>query len=689
MSSNSATTENPLLAPTGIPRFAAFQAEHVTPGVETMLADLKAAQADLEANGQPTWEGVVLPLERIHDRMSFVWGMVSHLNSVRNTPELREVHQAMEPKLIEFSMALGQSAAIYGLLKELSESAGFANLDAGQKRAVECLLRDAELSGVALEGKAKEDFNRLQEELAALSTQFQNNVLDSTKAFTLDLTDKEDVDGLPPSALALAASQHPDENATPENGPWRITLAAPSFSPFLMHSKKRDLREKVYRAYFTRASEGEHDNSQVIVDTLKRRKEVAKILGFDTYAELSLARKMAPNVEAVHTLLEELRSASYDSAVKDHEELAAFAKENGQSEPLKRWDLGFWTERMREKLFDYTDEDLRPYFPLPKVLEGLFGLAHRLFDVTVRQVDDKVDNWHPDVLYFEVEGPDGKPMASFFLDPYTRSADKRGGAWMNNCLGRTNAHGHLRLPVAYLVCNFTPPVGEQPALLSFSEVTTLFHEFGHGLQHMLTRIDHGMVAGIENVDWDAVELPSQFMENWCYHEPTLMGFSGHWQTGEPLPKELFEKLNASRTFRSGTQTLRQVSFSMTDLELHHGFDPDGTETVNDVAERIRKITAVGPEFPEDRFLCGFSHIFAGGYAAGYYSYKWAEVLSADAFSAFEEAGLDNPEEVAKVGRRFSETVLALGGSLPPMEVFKSFRGREPSTEALLRHEGLA
>ncbi|MBL4771424.1 MAG: M3 family metallopeptidase [Planctomycetes bacterium] len=688
MSPTSATSENPLLAPTGIPQFASFQAEHVTPGVQAMLDELKLAQAELESTGTSSWEGVVLPLERIHDRMEYVWGMVSHLTSVRNTPELREAHEAMQPKLIELSMALGQSKAIYDLLKKMEQGADFTNLDAGQQRTVQNLLRDAELSGVALEGETKAEFNRLQEELAALSTKFKNNVLDSTNEFHMDLTTQDEVAGLPPSALGMAASQHPDEDATPENGPWRITLAYPSFGPFLMHGKRRDLREKVFCAFYTRASSGELDNTEVITDILRRRRDVAKLLGFGTYAELSLARKMAPNVAAVDQLLEELRVVSHPAAVKDFAELQAFAGENGQTEELERWDLGFWTERMQEKLFDYSDEDLRPYFPLPKVLEGLFGLATRLFGVTVKQVDNKVDVWHPDVLYFEISDNEGAPMAAFFLDPFTRSADKRGGAWMNGCLGRTNAFGEVRLPVAYLVCNFTPPVGEKPALLSFGEVETLFHEFGHGLQHMLTKIEHGMVSGIENVDWDAVELPSQFMENWCYDKPTLMGFSGHWETGEPLPDDLFAKLLEARTFRSGSVLVRQVGLSVTDLELHHSYDPDGDETPNDVASRLRKTTAVGPDFAGDRFLCAFSHIFAGGYAAGYYSYKWAEVLSADAFAAFEEAGLDNEEAVAATGRKFADTVLGLGGSLPPMEVFKAFRGREPSTAALLKHSGL-
>jgi oligopeptidase A len=631
---------------------------------------------------------VVLPLERIHDRISFVWGQVSHLMGVKNSPELREAHEAMQPKLVEFHMALEQSLKIHAAISGLKEGAQFQELDAGQKRTVECILRDARLNGVALEGQDKERFNTLQTQLADLSTRFENHVLDSTKAFKLDLTEAADVAGLPTSARALAANQHPDEKATAEAGPWRITLAFPSFGPFLKHAERRDLREVVFKAFVTRASEGEFDNSDVIVETLRLKREVAALLGFDTYADLSLASKMAPNIQAVETLLEELRVVSYPAAEKDQADLAAFAAAHGQSEPVERWDLTFWAERMREELFDFSEEDLRPYFPQPKVLTGLFALAQRLFGIQIEEASGKAEAWHPDVQYFEVKDEGGEPLAAFFLDCYARSEDKRSGAWMDTCLGRTTAHGELRLPVAYLTCNFTPPIDGKPALLAFDEVLTLFHEFGHGLQHMLTGVDHGMVAGISNVDWDAVELPSQFMENWCYHKPSLAGFSGHFETGDPLPDELFAKLDAARTFREGSGMLRQIDFSLTDLELHHRYDPEGGETPTDVSVRMRAKTSVGPTFEGDRFLCAFGHIFAGGYSAGYYSYKWAEVLSADAFAAFEEAGLDDEVAIAKTGRRFRETVLALGGSVAPMDVFKAFRGREPSTAALLRHSGL-
>ncbi|MCB9915955.1 MAG: M3 family metallopeptidase [Planctomycetes bacterium] len=687
--SDAAAPPNPLLAPTGLPRFADFRAEHVVPGVRAMLAEQRAALAELEANAAPTWAGVVLPLERIHDRIHFVWGLVSHQMNVRNTPELRAAHQEVQPEVIELSMALEQSRPIHDALQALADAPDFARLDAGQRRAVECLLRDAKLAGVALDGEPKERFNALQRELAELSTRFSNNTLDATKAFWLDLASEDEVAGLPPSLRALAASEHPDEGATAEKGPWRITLAFPSFGPFMSHAKRRDLREQVYRAYFTRASSGEHDNTPLVREILRKKRALARLLGYGTYAELSLASKMARDVGAVETLLEELRVVALPAAERDLAELEAFARAHGQSEPLARWDMTFWAERMREQRFDYTDEELRPYFPLPRVLEGLFDLTERLFGVRVRAAQGKAATWHPDVLYFEVLNGDGTPRAAFFLDAYARSADKRGGAWMDDCLGRTTAHGGVRLPVAYLTCNFTPPLAGKPAQLSFDEVLTLFHEFGHGLQHMLTQVDHGLVAGIANVEWDAVELPSQFMENWCYHRATVLGFSGHVDTGEPLPDALFEKLVAARTFREGTALLRQLDFGLTDLELHHRYDPDGAESPEDVMLRIREKTAVGPAFAEDRYLNTFGHIFAGGYAAGYYSYKWAEVLSADAFAAFEEEGLEHEAALADVGRRFAETVLALGGSVAPMEVFKAFRGREPSTEALLRHAGLA
>lgn len=426
---------------------------------------------------------------------------------------------------------------------------------------------------------------------------------------------------------------------------------------------------------------------------MELRKEKAQLLGFDNFAELSLASKMAPNVGAVEALLEELRAASYDAAHQELEELKAFAAAHGEAADLKHWDITFWAERQQEAKFAFSAEELRPYFPLPQVLDGLFALVKRLFGVTVTAADGQAPVWHEDVRYFQIADETGELIANFYLDPYSRPAEKRGGAWMNDCIGRAKIKVEgktaTRLPVAYLVCNQSPPVDGNPSLMTFNEVETLFHEFGHGLHHMLTKVDYAGAAGINNVEWDAVELPSQFMENWCYDQPTLFGMAKHFETGESLPEHYYEKLVAARNYMSGSAMLRQLHISLVDLELHYRYLPGGEDTPADVRKRLAKTTTVLAPLPEDAFLCAFGHIFAGGYAAGYYSYKWAEVLSADAFAAFEDVGLDNEEAIASTGKRYRNTVLALGGSLPPMEVFKAFRGREPSTAPLLRHSGLA
>ncbi len=616
---------------------------------------------------------------------------------VKNSPELRQAYETVQPKVVRFWNKLSQSKPLYEAFKALGKSENWHKLEPAQKRIVEAAIRDAELSGVGLEGEQKERFNAIQLELADLSTKFSNHVLDATKAFSLTLTTKEEIDGLPPSLLSLAAQSARaagEENATAENGPWRITLDFPSYVPFMQHSTRRDLREKLYKAYISRASSGEWDNNPLIERILQLRQEKANILGFNSFAELSLAKKMAPSVAAVEGLLEELRSVSYDAAVKDLAALKAFAASKNAEEAnnLQHWDLNFWSERQREEKFDFNAEELRPYFPLPQVLEGLFSLAKRLFGVTITSADGTAPVWHEDVRYFQIADETGSPIAYFYLDPYSRPAEKRGGAWMDECIVRAkiteNGITTTRLPVAYLVCNQTPPVDGKPSLMTFAEVETIFHEFGHGLQHMLTKVDYQGASGINNVEWDAVELPSQFMENWCYHRETLFGMAKHYETGETLPEHYYQKLLAARNYMSGSAMLRQLHFSIVDIELHHRYQPGGHETPADVRHRIAKTTTVLPPLPEDAFLCAFGHIFAGGYAAGYYSYKWAEVLSADAFSAFEEAGLEDEKALASTGMLFRDTVLALGGSLHPMEVFKSFRGREPSTTALLRHSGL-
>lgn len=690
--------DNPLLIGSGLPNFADIKPEQVVPAFNQLLAELDQELTKLETEVQPTWRGLVEPLEKITERLSWSWGVVSHLMGVKNSQELREAYETVQPQVVQFSNKLSQSQPIYNAFKALRASDTWDSLDFAQKRIVEAAIRDAELSGVGLQGEARERFNAIQMELAELSTKFSNNVLDATKTFSLTLTKKEEVDGLPPSLLSLAAQAARDakeENATPENGPWRITLDFPSYAPFMQYSTRRDLREKLYKAFITRASAGELDNNPLIERILQLRQELAQLLDYKTYAEVSLASKMAPNVEAVEKLLEELRSASYDAAVKELEDLKAFAASKGAAEAndLKHWDITFWAERQREEKFAFTQEELRPYFPLPQVLDGLFGLVKRLFGVTVTPADGTAPVWHEDVRYFQIADEAGSAIAYFYLDPYSRPAEKRGGAWMDICINRgkftENGATQTRLPVAYLVCNQTPPVDGKPSLMTFAEVETLFHEFGHGLHHMLTKVDYTGAAGINNVEWDAVELPSQFMENWCYDRPTLFGMAKHYETGEPLPEHYYQKLLAAKNYMSGSGMLRQLHFSILDLELHYRYRPGGNETPKNVRDRIAKNTTVLPPLPEDSFLCAFGHIFSGGYAAGYYSYKWAEVLSADAFAAFEEAGLEDEEAVKTTGKRYRDTVLALGGSKHPMEVFKSFRGREPSTEPLLKHNGLA
>ncbi|MFQ4144800.1 M3 family metallopeptidase [Chlorogloeopsis sp. ULAP02] len=698
MSEKATILDNPLLQGSGLPAFADIKPEQVVPAFNQLLTELDQELTKLESDVQPTWSGLVESLEKITERLSWSWGVVSHLMGVKNSPELREAYETVQPQVVQFSNKLSQSQPIYDAFKALGNSNNWNNLDSAQKRIVEAAIRDAELSGVGLQGEAKERFNAIQMELAELSTKFSNHVLDATKAFGLTLTTKEEVDGLPPSLLSLAAQAARDggaENATIENGPWRITLDFPSYVPFMQYSTRRDLRQVLYKAYMTRASSGELDNNPIIERVLELRQELAELLGYKTYAEVSLASKMAPNVEAVEKLLEELRQASYDAAMQELEDLKAFAASKGAAEAndLKHWDFSFWAERQREEKFAFTQEELRPYFPLPQVLDGLFGLVKRIFGVTVTPADGKAPVWHEDVRYFQIADEAGNPIAYFYLDPYSRPAEKRGGAWMDTCINRgkftENGSVKTRLPVAYLVCNQTPPVDGKPSLMTFTEVETLFHEFGHGLHHMLTKVDYAGAAGINNVEWDAVELPSQFMENWCYDRPTLFGMAKHYETGETLPEHYYQKLLAAKNYMSGSGILRQLHFSFLDIELHHRYRPGGNETPKDVRDRIAKTTTVIPPLPEDSFLCAFGHIFAGGYAAGYYSYKWAEVLSADAFAAFEEAGLENEKAVKVTGKRYRDTVLALGGSRHPMEIFKSFRGREPSTEPLLRHNGLA
>jgi len=695
---------NPMLAWGEIPRFDAMRAEHVGPAVRATLArcedELAALEADAASLSAPDFLG---RLEALGDRLSWTWGVANHLNSVRTTDALRDAIAEVQPEVVTFSSRLGQSEALFDAFRRHQESGAVAAMEAAASRVVALAIRDAEHAGVGLRGAAKDQFNANQQELAQLGMDFGNAVLDATKAWELVLTDTADVLGLPDSLRQLLAQQARaagHEHADAERGPWRVTLDGPVYVPFLEHAERRALREQVYRAYVTRAGPGSaHDNSERVVQILQKRREQANLLGFATFADLSLAAKMAPSVDGVEALLKGLHDASKPAAVRELAELTAFAREHGSTDELALWDIGYWARRLREARFTYSDEDLRPYFPLPRVLDGLFGLVHRLFGVTIR-ARPEVTGWHPDVTFYDVVDERAVTIAGFFLDPYSRPADKRGGAWMNECRGRTRrlpasdtAPGGVRTPIAYLVCNQTPPVagssGTTPSLMTWNEVSTLFHELGHGLQHMLTEVELGPVAGINGVEWDAVELPSQFMENWLRHRPTLASFARHWQTGEAIPATLVDRVLAATTFRAGSGFLRQLYFARLDLALHHDYDPRGSRTIWDLQRVVAADNTVVAPLDEDRFLCAFGHLFAGGYAAGYYSYKWAEVLSADAFAAFEEAGLDDEAQVSAVGRRFRATILALGGSVPPMDVYQSFRGRAPNTDALLRHNGLA
>ena len=695
------TTKSPLLQGHGLPEYASITPDRVRQDIPVLLKNLEDEFSTLESelntlisNGSPLrWSTVMTPLQSIGERLRWSWGVVSHLNGVCNSPELREAHASQQADVVRLGNRLGQSRTLYEALQHLRD-ASEEPLDGTRQRILASELLSMDQRGVGLQGEEQQAFNRTSERLAELSTSFSNHVLDATQQWTLKLTDPDQVSGLPKRALeALAASARDagDKTATAEQGPWLLGLDMPRYLPFLTHAENRGLRETVYRAHVSRASHGDLDNRALIEEILRLRIDQAARLGYAHWAERSLANKMAADVDAVEALLEELRKAAFPAAQKELDDLKDCARRHGASESddLAPWDLPFWSERLRKERFDLDQEALRPWFPLPQVLEGLFNLCGRLFDVEIHAADGEAPIWHADVRFFRVSRRDGTPIAAFYLDPYSRPASKRGGAWMDDCLGRSvSADGSTVLPVAYLICNQTPPVGDAPSLMSFDEVETLFHEFGHGLQHMLTTVDEPEAAGINNVEWDAVELPSQFMENWCLDRTTLNKMARHWQTGEPLPDEEYAKLRLNRTFNAGLATLRQVHFALTDLRLHSRWQPDLGVTPDQIRRDVASTTTVMEPIADDQFLCAFGHIFAGGYAAGYYSYKWAEVLSADAFSAFEEVGLDNEEQVRATGTRFRDTVLSLGGSRAPADIFERFRGRPASSEALIRHSGL-
>ena len=690
------TSCSPLLVGQGLPQFTAITPEQVDQAIPQLLAELGAELDSLEAalagrldspQGEPLrWAELMDPLHQLGERLRWTWGVVTHLNGVCNTPELREAHQRQQGAVVSFGNRAGQSQLLYRALQQLASQ---SDLDTTQQRILTAELRDMELRGVGLRGADQQAFNAASQQLAELATTYSNHVLDATNGWSLLLSEEDELAGLPSSLRDLLAQAA----ASAGQQGWLIGLDMPRVVPFLKYSARRDLRETVYRAQVARASQGELDNTPLIAQILSLKHQQAQRLGYANWAEVSLASKMAGSVAEVEQLLDELRCAAYPVAQAELEALRGLARRHGapEADDLKPWDVAYWAEKLRQESFSLDGEALRPWFPLEQVLQGLFSLCQRLFDIRIVATDaGQAPSWHPDVRYFRVlDGASGNPLAAFYLDPYSRPGSKRGGAWMDECLGRgTTRSGEPVLPVAYLICNQSPPVGQTPSLMTFDEVETLFHEFGHGLQHMLTTVERPQAAGINNVEWDAVELPSQFMENWCYDRATLMGMARHWQTAEPLPEADYQKLLAARTFMGGSATLRQVHFALTDLRLHSVWTADCGQTPEQLRRDLARTTTVLEPIAEDAFLCAFSHIFAGGYAAGYYSYKWAEVLSADAFSAFEEVGLDVEDEVVATGRRFRDTVLSLGGSRSPAEIFEAFRGRTPSTEALIRHSGL-
>ncbi len=689
-----------LLVGEGLPDYAAITPEQVSAHMPGLLTELDQQLDQLEAEltealeaGAPlSWQQVMGPLQRLGERLRWSWGVVSHLNGVCNGPELRTAHAGQQAAVVAFGNRVGQSRVLYRALETLQANDG---LDDTQQRILAAERRDMELRGVGLDGDAQAAFNATSQELAELSTRFGNQLLDATNSWSLLLTEAAEVEGLPESLrgqLAQAARQADHPEASAAEGPWLLGLDMPRYAPFLKYSRRRDLRERLYKAHVSRASGEDGGNGPLIERILTLRREQAQRLGYAQWADVSLAAKMAGSVEEVERLLEDLRAAAHPVALQELAELRACAARAGaaEAEDLQAWDVSFWAEVRRQEAFALDSEALRPWFPLPRVLDGLFGLCNRLFGIRINAADGEAPVWHPDVRYFRVDDAgSGEAIAAFYLDPYSRPGSKRGGAWMDECLVRSvTDDGRPVLPVAYLVCNQSPPVGDTPSLMTFEEVETLFHEFGHGLQHMLTTVERPQAAGINNVEWDAVELPSQFMENWCYDRATLLGMARHWQSGEPLPEAEFAKLQAARTFMTGAATLRQVHLALTDLRLHSQWTPEDGRSPEALRREIAATTSVIAPIPEDALLCSFGHIFAGGYAAGYYSYKWAEVLSADAFSAFEDVGLENEEAIQATGRRFRATVLGLGGSRHPAEVFEAFRGRQPSPEALIRHSGL-
>jgi oligopeptidase A len=670
--------KNPLLDFSGLPRFADIKPEHVSPAVDQLLAD---GRATIEAvtRAKPTWDDFVAPLEDANERIGRAWGQVAHLHAVMDNPELRQVYNANLPKITQYWTELGQNQALFEKYKALKDSNEFSSLSKARKKIIDNALRDFRLGGAELPPDKKKRYAEIQEELSRIGAKFSENLLDATNAFSVFIT-KEQTAGIPEDVLEAA------REAAQKDGKegWKFTLHAPSYLPVMQYADARALREKMYQASATRASEfakPEWDNAPLIARLVPLRREAAQLLGYRDFAEVSLVPKMAESSSQVLAFLDDLARRARPFAEKDVEELRTFARNELGIQSLEAWDLAYASEKLRAKRYAFSDQEVKQYFPEDVVVAGLFRVAQELYQVKFQPA--AAPTWHPDVRFFEVRDPSGALIGQFYVDLYARET-KRGGAWMDDAITRRRKRGQLQLPVAYLNCNFSRPVGSKPALFTHDEVLTLFHEFGHGLHHLLTQVEDLGVSGINGVEWDAVELPSQFMENFCWEWDVLRGMTRHVDTGSPIPRSLFDKMLAAKNFQSGLAMLRQIEFAVFDMRLHSDFDPASGRSALDLLEEVRSQVAVLRPPAYNRFPNSFSHIFAGGYAAGYYSYKWAEVLSADAYSLFEEKGVLDPA----AGARFRDEILAVGGSRPAAESFRAFRGREPNVEALLRHSGM-
>ena len=682
---------NPLLNFDGLPRFDEIRPEHVTPAIETLLNRCKTVVAGLEAPMTDiTWDNFVTPLDDCTEQLSRAWGIVGHLSAVVDTPELRAAYNENIPRITEFWTSLSQNLTLFKKYKTLRNASSFDSLSPSRQRVIENTLRDFRLGGAELPEDKKKRFAEIQEKTASLSTRFSENVLDATNDFELLIKNVSELSGLPEDILHAAQAAARADNKTG----YKFTLHFPSFYPVMQYADNRAIREKMYRANATRASElgtnPEWDNTGNINELLRLRKEEALLLGYSNFAEVSLVPKMARTPDEVIAFLEDLAERARPYAEKDLAELKRFGKDELGIDDLQAWDMAYVSEKLRQKRYAFSEQEVRQYFPEPNVLEGLFRLVQTLYSVSI--LPDTAPVWHKDVKFFRIEKA-GKLIGQFYMDLYARPG-KRGGAWMDDARSRRMTANGLQTPVAYLTCNFSSPLEKdgkrQPALFTHDEVMTLYHEFGHGLHHLLTKVDELGVSGISGVEWDAVEMPSQFMENFCWEWDVVRHMTSHIDTKEPLPKELFDKMLAAKNYQSGLQMLRQVEFSLADMHLHYDYDPNGQKTAQDVLDEIRRKYAVVIPPAFNRFLQSFSHIFAGGYAAGYYSYKWAEVLSADVYSAFEESLADGNDLVSPaMGARLLEEILSVGGSRPAIESFTAFRGRQPTIDALLRHNGLA